>query len=83
MSRNGSTRAWRKVRAFVLDRDGHRCRRPLPPDGRLCGKPATHAGHIVADVLGGTDHPDNLRAECAGCNQGEAPRLASYRKAPR
>lgn len=75
MSR-GSTRAWRKTREFVLDRDGRACRRPVPPAGLPCGKPATDAGHIIAAALGGTDHPDNLRAECEPHNASDGARLA-------
>lgn len=56
----GSTRAWRRLRARVLARDGHRCQR--------CGKPATHADHILPKAAGGTDHIDNLEALCAQCN---------------
>lgn len=26
--RNGSTRSWRRLRSWVLDRDGHRCQAP-------------------------------------------------------
>jgi hypothetical protein len=33
--RRGSTRAWRHIRAQVIARDGHRCRRMLH-DGRQC-----------------------------------------------
>lgn len=62
--RNGSTRAWRKLRAAILRRDRHQCQVPTPPAGELCLAPATDAGHIVAWTLGGTDDPTNLRAEC-------------------
>ena len=58
--RDGSTRAWRALRAQVLSRDRHRC--------RICGKPATHVDHVRSIVSGGTDHPSNLRALCATCN---------------
>lgn len=74
MSRRGSTRAWRKLRAYVLARDGHTCQRPRP-SGAPCGQPATDAGHILADALGGTNHPDNLRAECEQCNSIDGGRL--------
>lgn len=67
LTARGSTRSWRRLRAFVLDRDGHRCRVPLP-DGRECGQYATHADHIITRADGGTDDPDNLRAACADCN---------------
>lgn len=67
--RGGSTAAWRRLRRFILERDRYTCQVPLPPDGRLCGQPATDAGHIVAYILGGTDHPDNLRSECSACSK--------------
>ena len=79
----GSTRAWRLVRAQILERDGHTCQRPTPPDGRICGAPATDAGHIVAKAYGGTDHPANLRAECAPHNRGEGHTIAATLKGPR
>ncbi len=58
----GSTRQWRKTRAHVLDRDGHRC--------QLCGAPANHVDHVTPKRDGGTDHPGNLRALCSPCNLG-------------
>lgn len=70
---NGSTRAWRKVREHVWQRDGARC--------RACGT-TTHlsrctrrgcprcyqAGHRVPLARGGSDHPANLLCLCAECN---------------
>ncbi len=56
-----STRAWRKVRAAVLIRDQWRC--------QYCGAPATEVDHVVSRMLGGTDHPLNLKACCALCNK--------------
>lgn len=76
MTRAGSTRAWRRLRAYVLERDAHRCQRPLQPAGQPCGAPARDCGHIVALAYGGTDHPDNLRAECTFHNRGEGARIA-------
>lgn len=73
--RRGSTRAWRRLRAHVLERDRYQCQRPTPPAGAPCGRPATEAGHIIDAALGGTDHLDNLRAECAPCNKGAGGRL--------
>lgn len=35
--RGGSTRAWRRLRRAVLDRDGWRCRMP-GEDGQPCGR---------------------------------------------
>lgn len=59
--RNGSTRAWRKVRQQVLVRDGHTCQE--------CGHfPANHVDHITPRSMGGSDKPSNLRVLCATCN---------------
>lgn len=63
----GSTRRWRKLRALVLIRDGHRCRVPVG-DGRLCQQYATHVDHIKPRAHGGTDDLGNLRAACAHHN---------------
>lgn len=62
------TRAERKIRAAVLERDGWICRR--------CGSPATDAGHVVAAAHGGSYTPDNLQAECARCNRGDGHSIA-------
>ncbi len=64
-----------KVRAQVLERNGHTC--------QMCGagagdvddqnpgrKVRIHIGHITARSHGGTDAPSNLRALCSTCNQG-------------
>lgn len=64
-----STRAQRKVRAAVLDRDGWVCRR--------CGAPAHDAGHLVPAAHGGPYTPDNLQAECARCNRGDGHAIAA------
>ena len=61
---NGSTRAWRQLRAWVLARDNHQCQIRLPG----CTGHANHADNIVPKSKGGTDHPGNLRASCAACN---------------
>ncbi len=57
-NRNGSTRAWRKLRAHALN--GQSC--------ALCGQPATHADHITPLAYGGTNHPENIQPTCATCN---------------
>lgn len=77
---------WRRIRTAILDRDKRRCQVPTPtpadPDAR-CGAHATVAGHVLARVLGGCDHPNNLRAECKphssvdGANHGNALRAAT------
>ena len=59
----GSTRAWRKVRAHVLDRDGHQCQLRL--DG--CTGRATHAHHTHGRRVTGDD-PAHLVAACEHCN---------------
>lgn len=76
----GSTRAWRRVRRLVLERDGYRCKRPVV--GGLCGAHANQVGHVVARVDGGTDDPRNLRAECAPHNLADGARLANRRRRP-
>lgn len=60
IERNGSTRAWRALRAQVLARDRWTC--------QLCGAPAEHVDHVCPVASGGEDHPSNLRATCADCN---------------
>ena len=61
-TRGGSTRHGRKVRAMVLDRDGHRCRLQL--EG--CEVRATHAHHTLGWVHG--DDPERMVAACESCN---------------
>lgn len=56
----GSTRAWRKIRAAVLERDGYRC--------RWCGRPADTVDHLTARARNGDDDPGNLVAACRRCN---------------
>lgn len=65
-ARNGSTYAWRKVRAAVLKRDHHRC--------FYCGEPATTVDHLQPISRGGTDNPENLVASCSGCNGAKGDR---------
>lgn len=67
LSDEGSTRAWRRIRSYILERDGWRCQVP-GPDGALCLAYAGTVDHIVPRALGGTDDPSNLRAACATCN---------------
>jgi 5-methylcytosine-specific restriction endonuclease McrA len=68
-------RPWRTLRLAVLARDHHQCQVPTT-DGSICGQPATIAGHIIAKTHGGTDTPDNLRAECQAHSSREGHTLA-------
>lgn len=57
----------RRLRAYVLRRDGHRCRE--------CGcddRAKLVADHILSRRNGGPHHPDNLRALCDSCNARKA-----------
>lgn len=56
----GSTRASRKLRATVLERDGHRC--------HWCGAHADTDDHLIPLALGGSDAIDNHVASCRPCN---------------
>jgi len=62
--KHGSTRKWRKIRAYVLARDGYRCQLRLPG----CTITASEAHHTVAREVAGDD-PDKLVAACPGCNK--------------
>lgn len=64
-----STRRRRRIRLEVMERDLWTCQK--------CGKPATDAGHIVADFHRGPYTPDNLQAECTACNRGDGHRIAT------
>lgn len=65
---NGSTSAWRKIRARILLRDGYTC--------QWCGEEANTVDHIIERSQGGSDHEDNLIAACNRCNYGRVGRKA-------
>ncbi|WP_194922942.1 HNH endonuclease [Catenulispora pinisilvae] len=67
LRRGGSTRAWRKLRASILDRDGWRC--------HWCGAVATTVDHVVPRAAGGDDSPGNLVASCSRCNCSRGARM--------
>ncbi len=62
--RNGSTRAWRTVRATVLARDHHRCTR--------CGTTEQlEVHHLVPVAEGGTVDLDRLTVLCSPCHHAQ------------
>ena len=61
ISWKGSTRRWRKLRAFVLRRDQGRCQ-------RCGGKDRLECHHVIPQFAGGLDVPSNLRMLCLGCH---------------
>lgn len=60
--KGGSTRAWRRTRRLVLERDGYRCQLKL--EG--CTTRATTAHHTKGKAMG--DDPRHLVAACQPCN---------------
>jgi hypothetical protein len=59
------TAAWRKIRAYVLDRDGHVCQIRL----KGCLGQANTVDHIVPVSQGGALYDEaNLRSSCRSCN---------------
>lgn len=67
-TRNGGSRRWRRIRAYVLERDGYTCQLRL--DG--CTHKAEHAHHVLGWEYG--DAPEDASgrrlvvASCAHCN---------------
>lgn len=62
----GSTTRWRRIRAYVLQRDRHQCQ----IRGPKCTGTATTVDHIVPKSAGGEDTTTNLRGACPPCNYG-------------
>lgn len=60
----GSTRAWRRLRAQILARDGYACQVRLPG---VCTHRATCAHHVLGRAVTG-DAPEFLVAACSACN---------------
>ena len=61
VSRSGSTRKWRRLRAFVLRRDGGKCQ-------RCGGKVKLECHHVIPRTAGGLDVPSNCRILCVACH---------------
>ena len=59
--RSGSTRRWRKLRAYVLRRDGGRCQ-------RCAGNEKLECHHVIPRTAGGLDVPSNCRMLCQICH---------------
>jgi len=61
--RNGSSRAWRELRAYVLARDGRRC--TAVEGGQRCPVTAgLEVDHVVALADGGSNRAANLTTLC-------------------
>jgi 5-methylcytosine-specific restriction endonuclease McrA len=58
---------WRKVRRFVLERDGYRCQLRCSPKCRLIADAVDHVER-PEDAPGRAFDPTNLRAACSSCN---------------
>ena len=61
--RSGSTRRYRRLRAFVLRRDGGRCQ-------RCGGRVGLECHHVIPRTAGGLDTPSNCRTLCRTCHDG-------------
>lgn len=73
----GSTRAWRRLRAFVLERDGWRCQ--VVVNEAKCGEFARTVGHLDPLSRGGVKlaSPDRLQAQCEPHNYSDGARLGN------
>lgn len=75
---SGSTRLerlpedWKFRRAYILERDGFRCRAFLP-DGRRCPKDATDVDHVIEND---DDSYSNLQSLCRGHHNSKTGRYA-------
>lgn len=85
MSGQGSTRARRRWRLVVLERDGWRCQVPSDDDPeRTCGAFADHADHKTPLAAGGAPlDPANGRAACAFHNLSRGARTDEQARASR
>ena len=66
----------KKLRAFILDRNGFTCQSCGAAAGEIHpfnSRPTRlHIGHIKDVSMGGSDDPSNLIAQCSVCNEGAA-----------
>ena len=63
ISYKGSTRRWRKLRAYIIQRDQGCCQ-------RCAGRHRLEVHHLVPATAGGQDTPGNLRTLCQTCHDG-------------
>lgn len=68
MDNRVGTRAWRKIRDAVLERDGWTC--------HYCRAEATTVDHVIPRSKGGTNEQSNLVAACVRCNASKGNRTA-------
>lgn len=75
-------RPWRRLRAAILERDGHLCQcDECRQHGRLLL--AREVDHIIPAFEGGTDDPSNLRAINVDCHRAKtAAEAARARRRP-
>lgn len=75
----GSSRAWRRLRSLVLERDAYTCQ----VDG--CGQIATTVGHLdpLCEGYPKLTSMARLRAECARHNYSEGAKLGNARRRAR
>ena len=73
-SARGYGARWRKLRAFVLQRDDYLCQ-SCRRAGRLA--PAASVDHVTPKFLGGSDDPDNLTSLCDRCRADKDARDAA------
>lgn len=62
----GSSRRWRRTRAYVLARDGYTCQLRLPGCEGAAPLEGGHVHHLRGKATG--DDPAQLVASCAPCN---------------
>lgn len=60
--------AWFRLRHACLQRDHGTC------TTTGCGKPATHADHVIARAKGGADTLGNLTSQCPSCHSRKTAR---------
>jgi hypothetical protein len=72
LKKNGSTSAWRKIRAAVISRDMNSCTNCGRDDIKL------EVDHIIGRAQGGTDNMDNLQTLCTICHKNKSAQVAFF-----